>query len=125
MARILIMEDNDGFRTMLQEMVAHAGYEVVEAADGAVGMELYRKEPYDLVILDIFMPEKEGIETIIDLRRDYPDVKIIAISGGGRGRDLQYLKIARDFGAQKTLAKPFERQELLAAIQELVGQGAQ
>ena len=122
MSRILIMEDDDGFREMLREMLEIAGYDVVEATDGEVGMEMYRKEPTDLIIIDIFMPWKDGLETIMELRRNYPDVKIIAISGGGRRGDFQYLDHAKDFGAQRSFTKPFERQEMLDAIEELLGQ---
>ncbi len=86
-------------------------------------MELYRENPTDLIITDIFMPLKEGLETIIELRRDYPDVKIITISGGGKNGYLNYLEHARHLGVQKSLVKPFERQEMLKAIDELLSQG--
>jgi len=120
MARILIMDDDDRFRKMLREMLEVAGYEVLEAPDGEVGTKLYREDPADLIILDIFMPEKEGIETVIELKRDFPDVKIIAISAGGRLGRLDYLDEAKALGALKSLAKPFDRQEMLEAIDELL-----
>jgi CheY-like chemotaxis protein len=97
-----------------------AGYEVAEAPDGTQGIRLYRQQPCDLVITDIIMPEKEGLETIRELRRDFPDVKILAISGGGRIRPDEYLPLAKKFGAHRTLAKPFEQKELLEAVQELL-----
>ena len=123
MARILIIEDDHGFRKMLREMLEIAGYTVEEAPDGKIGMELYQKEenPADLIITDIFMPVKEGIEIIMELRHDDPDVKIIAISGGGKSGKLSYLKIAKDLGAQRCLVKPFTRKELLEAAKELLG----
>jgi len=118
---ILIIDDEDQFRKMLRQMLERAGYEVREAADGEKGLQLFRQQPADLVITDIFMPEKEGIETIFELRRDFPDVKIIAISGGGRIGGLQSLKHAEGAGAERTLIKPFERRELLQAIQNVLG----
>ena len=121
MSRILIMEDDDGFREMLREMLEIAGHDVLEATDGEVGTKMYRKEPTDLIIIDIFMPWKDGLETIRELRRDYLNVKIIAISGGGKRGDVSFLDHARDFGAQNSFTKPFERQEMLDAIEELLG----
>jgi YesN/AraC family two-component response regulator len=97
------------------------GHEVMDAPDGKVGIELYRKEPADVVITDIIMPDKEGLETIMDLRREYPEVKVIAISGGGRVKSGDYLHMAAKFGAQLTLTKPFEQEELLEAVRELLG----
>jgi len=105
---------------MLRQLLERAGYEVVEAPDGAVGLALYYEHPADLVITDILMPEKEGIETISTLRKTASGVKIIAISGGGGGRlnKEDVLLSAQAFGALRTLAKPVAREELLAAVQE-------
>lgn len=116
MARILIIDDDDQVRTLLRMILEREGHEVIEAPDGEVGVELYRKEPADVVITDIFMPEKEGLETIMDLRLEYPEVKLIAISGGGHLKAHEYLHMARKLGAQLTLTKPFERDELLEAV---------
>jgi len=93
---------------------------VLEAADGIEGLEIYRQEPTDLVITDLIMPEKEGIETIIELKRDFPEVKIIAMSGGGRIEPESYLNIAQKLGALQTLTKPFDRKELLEAVHNLL-----
>ena len=120
MAHILIMEDDDQFRRVLRVMLETSGYQVTDAADGEAGLSLYRKAPTDLIIVDIFMPWKEGLETIIELKEDFPDVKIIAISGGGRGGHLKYLDRARFFGAQKSLDKPFKKKEMLEAVGELL-----
>jgi len=120
MALILIIEDDNQFRAMLREMFERTGYEVVEASDGKEGLKLYREKATDLIITDLLMPEKEGFETIIELRRDLPDVKIIAISGGGRIDSGQYLSMAKSFGAQYTFAKPVDREELLQAVEELL-----
>ncbi len=120
MKRILVIDDDAQVRQMLKQTLERAGYEVVDAADGAKGIKFYRDEPTDLVITDIIMPEKEGIETIMELKRDFPDVKIIAVSGGGRVDPGHYLEIACRLGADRTFTKPFDRVELLEAIQQLL-----
>ncbi len=119
MKRILVIDDDAQFRPMLGQMLERAGYEVVEAGDGEEGIKLYREAPTDLIITDIIMPEKEGVETIIELKRDFPDVKIIAISGGSRGIDAKScLSYVKNLGVSHVFAKPFEREELLDAIRE-------
>ncbi len=120
MARILIIDDDVQFRAMLRQMLERAEYEVVDAPDGKVGMRLYREEPSDLVITDLIMSETEGIETIRELRRDFPNIKIIAISGGGRIGPEEYLHSAKMLGAQCTFTKPIEREEVLQAVRELI-----
>lgn len=119
MARILIIDDDVQFRSMLGQRLERAGYEVVEAPDGRMGMKAFRKEPVHLVITDIFMPEKEGLETIMALRRECPDVKIIAVSGGGRIGPQDYLVTARALGVQHAFSKPFDWREMLDAVREL------
>ncbi len=120
MARILIIDDDEQLLAMLRQMLEREGYEILEASDGKEGLRRFRENPTDLIITDLIMPEKEGIETIMELRRDFPDVKIIAISGGGRVDPWQYLSIAKSFGVQYTFAKPIERKELLNAVRELL-----
>ncbi len=120
MTQILIIDDDDDFRKMLNLMLKQAGYDVVDAADGNEGLKSYNKEQIDLVVTDIFMPEKEGIETVMELRTINPDVKIIAISGGGTRGNLNYLDHMKILGVQKTLDKPFDPEELLAAVTELL-----
>ena len=119
---ILVIDDDDQFRGMLRQTLEHAGYEVMDASNGKEGIRVFRENPADLVITDIIMPEKEGIETIRELKREFPDVKIIAISGGGRIGPVSYLKMAKGLGAQRTLTKPLEREELLRVVRELIGQ---
>jgi len=121
MKRVLIIDDDDQFREMLRFMVERAGYEVEEAEDGEIGIELQQQSPFDLIITDIIMPNKEGIGTIVELKNDYPELKIIAISGGGRVVPNDYLDIAEKLGAHRTLSKPFERKELIQTIEELIG----
>ena len=118
MARILVIDDEELVRFTLKQALQKAGHEVLEAADGKDGVAVSKRSPVDLIITDIIMPEKEGVETIVELRRDDPDVKIIAISGGGRTGTTDYLELAQKLGSQRVLRKPFGRQELLEAVQE-------
>lgn len=119
MKRILIVDDDVQMREMLRQMLEREGYSVADAPDGKVAMKLFGEEPADLVITDLIMPEKEGIEMIREFRRDFPEVKIIAMSGGGFIGPETYLKIAKGMGAMRTFAKPVGREELLEAIIEL------
>ena len=120
MARILIIDDDEQVLDMLYESLTREGYDVLRAPNGEQGLRLYRQEPVDLIITDIIMPEKEGIETIIELRKDFPDVKIIAMSGGGRIVTKDYLHLAKIFGVQRTFKKPVAREQLLDAIKALL-----
>lgn len=119
MARVLIVDDDQQIRTMLRATLEREGYEVAEAADGRQALALYRREPGGVVLADIIMPEMEGIETILQLRREYPDVQIIAMSGGGHIGPQSYLASARQCGAQYAFTKPIDRDQLLGAIREL------
>ncbi len=120
MARILVIDDDDQVRELLRQMMEHAGHEAVVAADGQIGMRMHREQPADIIVTDIIMPEKDGWEAIVELRKEFPDVKIIAISGGARLGPYSYLAIAKRFGAQRVFAKPLEKAELLRAIEELL-----
>jgi YesN/AraC family two-component response regulator len=123
MARILIIDDDNQFRVMLRIMLENAGYkDIEEAENGYIGMKLIRKNHFDLVITDIVMPDKEGIETIMELRRDFPAIKIIAISGGGEIGPETYLEMAGHLGAGRTLEKPFQQSELVDAVRGLLGE---
>jgi len=119
MARILLIDDDADFCGLLQEIFAHAGYEVVVAHTGREGVACYEAASFDLVITDILMPEQEGLETIIALQRINPQVKIIALSGGGQTGQMHFLYVAAALGAQRTLRKPLTRQELLEVVREL------
>ncbi len=123
MARILVIDDNDDFRKVIREVLEKEGYEVVEAGDGDEGISLFKEKPADLVITDLIMPGKEGIQTMVELRRDFPDVKVIAVSGGGFEGPRTYLEGAELIGgALRTFIKPFPPEELLKAIKELLGE---
>ena len=121
MPRVLVIDDDEQIVILLRSMLKRAGYEVLEARDGGRGMKLCRSERVDLVITDIIMPEMEGLELIMGLKREFPDMKIIAVSGGARNKPADYLNMASKLGAHRILTKPFERRELLTAVKELVG----
>jgi YesN/AraC family two-component response regulator len=97
-------------------MLERDGYEVVEAPDGIEGIRVYRQNPADLIITDLIMPNKDGIGMIIDLKKEFPGVKIIAMSGGGLNKPEGYLKGAQKLGAACTLTKPIDREEMLRAV---------
>ena len=118
MARILIIDDDTYLRTTLEKALKTANHEIVLAADGHEGIEKHRAEPVDLIITDLFMPGKEGLETIQQLRKDFPKVPIIAMSGGDMSGNM--LTIASKLGAAKVLQKPFAAEQLLNAIQEVL-----
>lgn len=118
--RILIIDDELQIRVMLRQALEKAGFEVGEAPDGKEGIDSFKRNRADLVITDIIMPEKEGIETIMAFRRIDPSVKIIAISGGGRIQSEDYLNIATKVGASCSFSKPFSIMELLSKINDLL-----
>jgi CheY-like chemotaxis protein len=120
MTQILVIDDDDLIRGLLRSVLEKAGYQVLEAPDGNVGIEIFREQSADLIITDILMPEKEGLETIMEIRRESPDVKIIAISGGAKVGPFTYLKLAERFGAERVFSKPLEMRQLLQAIRELL-----
>jgi DNA-binding response OmpR family regulator len=119
--RILVIEDDSEVRDMVCKMLSDKSFDVVAAINGREGMELISKASnIDLVITDLIMPEKEGLETIRELKRDFSPIKILAISGGGKGKAQDYLTAATIMGADSTLGKPFVKQELIEAVQELL-----
>lgn len=120
MARILVVDDEAPIRDVMRKMLERAGHVVIEAGDGLEAMQVFEASPTDLVITDILMPDQEGLQTIMELRRDYPDLKIIAISGGGVVGPQTYLRMAEGFGADRTLSKPFTMNDLLEAVRELL-----
>lgn len=120
MARILIIDDDSDIRQMLKQMLNIEGYDVDEATNGNEAIKIFNDKPADLIITDIIMPDKEGIETIREMRNKYSNIKIIAISGGGRAGPTDYLKIAKTFGANRTFTKPFDRKEFLDCVKELL-----
>ena len=120
MARILIIDDDPMIRDILRVTLEREGHEVIEAQHGLEALQHFQTAPADLVITDILMPEKDGLETIRDLRQISPTVKIIAMSGGGRTKRLNLLDAAMHLGAQRTLLKPFTIEEILELVRELL-----
>jgi len=120
MTKILVIEDNAIVRNTVTRILQSAGYAVVTANDGLQGFEMFRKEEPDLVISDIIMPQQEGIGTIRQILAERPDAKIIAISGGGRIGNIDFLSIARKMGAADALSKPFDPEDLLGRISTLL-----
>jgi CheY-like chemotaxis protein len=126
--KILVIDDDAGMRRTVSRILRGAGHEVVEAQDGAEGITLFRADRPVIVVTDIFMPQKEGIETILDLRHEHPSILVLAISGGstqpanpdGVTDSSRYLTIARGLGADRTLAKPFRAKDLLREIDEML-----
>jgi len=117
--QILIIDDDDGIRHILRRALEDAGYAVSEAADGAAGLKRFREAKADLVITDIIMPEREGMETIMTLRKESPDTAIIAVSGGGCG-GADYLAVAVKLGAVRVFRKPFSLAGVVGAVREVL-----
>ncbi len=120
MPRILLIDDDIDFRSMLCIALKQLGHEVSEAAEGEQALGIYKPELFDVVVTDLIMPGKEGIETIMALRKLDPAVRIIAMSGGGRATSFDYLQIARQVGAKKLLVKPFLCGDIKNAIDEVL-----
>jgi CheY-like chemotaxis protein len=119
--RILVIDDDNDVRQLICRMISSEGYEALEASNGKEGMIIIRSDPkIDIVVTDLIMPEQEGLETIKELKRDFPQIKILAISGGGKIDAQNYLAIAKGMGADLALSKPFVRQDFLNAIQKLM-----
>jgi DNA-binding NtrC family response regulator len=119
MASILVIDDDPQLRATLRIALNRAGYEVHCANEGEQGIDLLRSHAIDMVISDILMPGKEGIETIIELHKLYPDIKIVAISGGGVTGNIGFLEMAKKFGAVRALAKPFAMTVLIDCLRDL------
>ncbi len=117
--QILIVDDNDELRELLRLILESAGHEIVEAANGKIALDLLKTTPVELVITDIIMPEMEGIDLIRMIRTIYPDVRIIAISGGGKIDPNVCLNIAGKLGADRILQKPFGKSTILSIIGDL------
>lgn len=115
--RILLIDDNDVFRGSLAAMLTHEAYDVIEAADGGEGAQLFVEHKPDLVITDMVMPGMNGIETMLELWRDYPHARFIAISGSAHAFNAEFnLTCAKEMGALHTFVKPLDRGEFLAAV---------
>ncbi len=116
MATIMIVDDDVEIRKILVAVLERCGHVILEAADGRIALELYRCHDIDIVITDLIMPEYDGIEMIIALQQLTPDVKIIAMSGGGFNETDEYLKSANALGALQTFSKPFNIDDIVDAV---------
>jgi two-component system, chemotaxis family, chemotaxis protein CheY len=117
MPSVLVVDDQDQVRQLIRETLEQAGYKVEEARDGKEGLARYRARSMDLVIMDILMPDQDGLETIMTLRREFPDIRIIAMTGGGDTiGGPNFLDVAKLLGARRTLQKPFELKVLLDTV---------
>jgi len=120
MAHILIVDDDRDILLTMRRMLESAGYEVLHAADGNAALKVLSAASVDMLIIDILMPERDGIETILKIRRANATMPILAMSGGGRGGTMRFLDMAKRLGADGTLAKPFKRAQLVQAVDSLL-----
>jgi two-component system, chemotaxis family, chemotaxis protein CheY len=116
MARVLVVDDDEVLLGVVTRMLEGGGYDVVTVADGAAAVESYRTHPADVVLMDLYMPGTDGVEALIRLRQQFPDVRIVAISGGGYRDKDEVLELARRLGAAWTLPKPLEKATLLTCL---------
>ncbi|RMH03137.1 MAG: response regulator [Nitrospirae bacterium] len=120
MSRILVIDDDIQIQELLREVLETAGHEVTTTGDARRGLALFREAPFSLVITDILMPSKEGLETIQELRREAPDVKIVAISAGFHWAGFDVLELAKRVGATSILQKPFDIPTLLRTVEDVL-----
>ncbi|WHZ27502.1 MAG: Response regulator [Nitrospira sp.] len=117
MPSVLVVDDQDQVRQLIRDTLEQAGYEVAEARDGKEGLDRYRARSTDLVIMDILMPDQDGLEAIMAFRREFPDTRVIAMTGGSDATGiLNFLDVAKMLGARRTLQKPFELKVLLDTV---------
>jgi len=122
MPSVLVIDDEEQVRQLIRETLEQAGYDVEEACDGNEGLKRYRTRPADLVIMDILMPDQDGLESIMTLDREFPMSRVIAITGGSDMIGmLNFLDVARMLGARRTIQKPFEVKALLDAVAAELG----
>lgn len=129
MARILVIEDQDLVRSTIKMVLEGAGHHITAAADGLEGVQQFRRSDFSLVICDVFMPRKDGLATLKELREINGDVPVIVMSGGsmrplraGDPRNLDYLQLATELGAAQTIAKPFNTRELTTLVTEVLAE---
>lgn len=121
MARILLVDDEPLLRDTLRIALQGAGHTVSVAPDGKSALNLLVDEKFDVIVTDILMPETDGLEMIMRVRKESGNVRIIAMSGGGRTRNMDMLDFAKSFGADAVLAKPFLPKELISSIASVMG----
>ncbi len=121
MARILIIDDDESIRSVFKRFLTGRGYEVEVASDGRKGLRFLEEVDVDLVLTDIMMPETDGLEVVMSIRGQEPNIPVIAMSGGMHAMPMDFLPMAKKFGAQKVLYKPIELDDLQTAIDEVLG----
>ena len=122
MKRILLVEDDSAFLEVLRKVLVQAEYRVTVASDGLIALRLMENESFDLVMTDILMPNHDGVELVKHIKKNTPDMKIIAMSGGGSLGSETYLTTVKLLGADATLTKPFEMRELFSCMKDLLGE---
>ena len=120
MKRILVIDDDIKIAELIKIWLEEAGYEVQIATNGQEGLKIQREEPADLIITDIFMPHREGTGVLVDVYDEFPETKVIVISGGGASSKVDYLELAKLLGAVKVFQKPFDLKELLETVQSVI-----
>ena len=120
MPRILVVDDDPNLRTAIRRMLEPEGFEIEEASDGRNGMRAFRVRPAELVLCDVFMPEKDGLEVLRELAQEFSSDRVMAMSGGGFRGTMNLLPIVQDLGAAAVLYKPFERAEILTVVRQLL-----
>jgi len=121
--RILVIDDEEATLDILKQVLEMEGYDVTTAGDGEEGLALFGSDPFDLVITDMVMPVKDGLDTILELKKKAPGLPVIAMSGGGRIPKERYLEVAKYLGNTKTLPKPFSRDEIVTMVKEHLASG--
>jgi len=120
MSTLLLIDDDDNFRSMLGELLTRKGYTVIEAQDGMDGLHKFREHSPDLIITDIVMPEQDGTGLILELKKLQSTTPIITISGGGGNKGAGYLEVAKVFGARQIFEKPINNQDFLKTVSDLL-----
>lgn len=118
--KILLVDDEEAIRKMVRAILGSELYEFAEAVNGLAAQTLLDQQKFDLIITDVIMPDCDGIELVIAVRRKLPDIKIIVMSGGGRVRAEHYLDLAGKLGAARVFEKPFDTTALRRTVQELL-----
>ena len=119
--RVLLIDDEPMVRKIVRKMLERAGHEVVNVENGRAGLDRLERAPFDLIVTDIIMPDVEGIEVLMTVRERHPSIAAVAMSGGGRMGNVDFLEVARKLGAAATLEKPFTQDALLKAIDQSCG----